>query len=124
MDKVKSDYSRSLALLKMAPNGISNLSPQVIQVFSFGKYRLAQSLCRVPSLRSILNHENHLFHNFSLQTNYPRRALAPYIAIQRIPRIDHQRRQLSDAAVIDLGVVGDDDDAIGGFNLFVSQLNR
>ncbi len=48
-----------------------------------------------------------------LKPDYPRAAIAPEVAVQRVPSINDQRRQLAHALVVDSAVIGDDYDAIG-----------
>ena len=56
-----------------------------------------------------------------LQSDNPGAALASDVAVQRVARVDDERRERTDALVVDVAVVGDDDHAISGLKLFVRQ---
>src|SRR2546426_12790504 len=56
-----------------------------------------------------------------LQPNYPRAAVAPDIAVERVPCIDNQRTPLANAFVVRLAVVGDNHHAIRRPQLFIGQ---
>src|SRR5436853_3095668 len=59
----------------------------------------------------------------SLQPNYPGPALAPQISIERVARVHDQHSLLSDSGIIDLAVIRDDDDAIGGLNVLIVEFD-
>src|SRR5437588_9610129 len=59
----------------------------------------------------------------SLQPNYPGPALAPQISIERVARVHDQHSLLSDSGIIDLAVIRDDDDAIGGLNFLIVEFD-
>ena len=54
-----------------------------------------------------------------LQPNNPRLTSAPQFPVQRVARIDDERRQLDHARVVYVAVIGDDDHAISLANFLV-----
>src|SRR6266446_6184946 len=58
------------------------------------------------------------------QSDYASAASAPEIAIQRVPRVHHQRRLRRYSDIIDLAVVRYYHDAVCGANLFVGKFYR
>ena len=55
-----------------------------------------------------------------LQPNYSRLAAPSHFAIQRIARINYQQSEAGNSRVVNLAVIRDDDDTVGGANLFIS----
>ena len=62
----------------------------------------------------------HLFgYQNVLQSNNARFTVTPQFAVQRVARVNNERRETADAFVVDLAVVRHDDDAIRCFQVVI-----
>ena len=123
VNKVEANDSGSFAFLKVTPHCVPNLAPQFFKCVAFGEYRFSQSSRDVASFGSMLHHENHFFDANLLQSNNPGRAFFAQVAIESVARIDHQRRQVDHALIIDRAVVGHNHHTIRRLDFFVGELD-
>src|SRR5882762_1026626 len=97
--------------LGRAPATVMILSMMLVSGFEF----------LFPSSTSPTRNPKLVTRNGPLQSDYPGPAAAPHVAVQGVARVNYQGRQVYDALIVDLAVVGDDDQTISRPNLLISK---
>src|SRR5260370_24016722 len=91
-------------------------APATVMILSMMRVLFSSSTCPTRNPKLVTR-------NGPLESDYPGPAAAPHVAVQGVARVNHQGRQGYDALIVDLTVIGDDDQTISRPDLFISKVH-